>query len=57
MNTGWDLLAKHTEEKHPNTTNFGDTAIYDEKGVLVSQRCFICGEELVPSPEEEENDG
>ena len=46
--SSWALLAKHMEEKHPTAKYFGDTLFFSLKtGVVKSQRCQKCGEDLV----------
>ena len=39
-------IGKHMREKHPTAKYFGDTII-EKNGKIMSQRCQICGEELI----------
>jgi hypothetical protein len=40
-------LIKHFEEEHPDATCFGDSCCFDVDGTVKSQKCFLCGKELV----------
>ena len=39
-------IGRHMVEKHPNVKYFGDTII-EKNGKITSQKCQICGEELI----------
>jgi len=43
----WLNIAKHMREKHPNAKHFGDSVILDKTGKILSQKCQLCGEELI----------
>jgi hypothetical protein len=46
-------LAKHMEEEHPNSKVWGDSMWY-LNGKSQSQKCFLCGKELIEENKEEE---
>ena len=48
-------LIKHMQEEHPDAECFGDSCYFDVTNKVISQKCFICGKELV-NKKEEEND-
>jgi hypothetical protein len=41
------VLAKHMSEVHPDKEYFGDSCVSNSEGKIISQKCFICGKELV----------
>ena len=52
---GLDRMAKHMKDKHPNSKNWGDSCCGDLKtGKIISQKCFLCREELVKDEKTEE---
>lgn len=40
-------IMDHMAKKHPDVACWGDTTISTLDGRVISQECFICGEELV----------
>ena len=40
-------IMEHMKNRHPNEKNFGDVVIKDCFGRVKSEKCQICGEELV----------
>jgi len=50
-----DRLGKHMEEEHPNSTCWGDSIVGGIEGIIISQKCFLCGKELVETKEEKDD--
>jgi uncharacterized OB-fold protein len=53
MFSGFDTLMKHMAEEHPNSIWYGDSVVSFLSGEIISQKCQICGKELVPPPMDE----
>jgi len=43
------ILAEHMKKEHPDSEWFGDSIIADNNNnnIIISQKCQICGKELV----------
>lgn len=42
-----NILIKHMEEEHPDSKIFRDSCCFDINRKVISQKCFICGKELI----------
>lgn len=40
-------IMQHMEDKHPDSQYWGDSGIIGSDGEMESQKCFLCGEELI----------
>jgi len=47
-----DNLIKHMQEEHPDAEFFGDSCFFDVNRKVISQKCFLCGKELLNNEEE-----
>lgn len=52
MFLNFDLLIKHMIEEHPDSNHFGDSAMSDENGKVIFQKCQLCGKILVGEKED-----